>query len=131
MMPSLAALRVRLLALWKLLRHPETPWPVRAVAVLVFAYAVSPIDLVPDFIPVLGLVDDLLLLPLGLWLVVRLAPRELWQRCLAEAEAEDRPGALPKWAAGRWLGAAIVVGLWLALLAAAGWGIMEWIQAGG
>ena len=60
-----ARLGVYLLALWKLFKHPETPRAARWVAVAVLAYAVSPIDLIPDFIPVIGLLDDLVLLPLG------------------------------------------------------------------
>ena len=106
-----ASLSTRLFALWKLMRHPETPWPSRAVAAAVVAYAVSPIDLIPDFIPVLGQLDDLILLPLGLALAVRLAPPALWQACLREAEAEA--GRVPRllW------GAVLVVAIWLALLA--------------
>jgi uncharacterized membrane protein YkvA (DUF1232 family) len=78
---------IRLLALWKLLRHPDTPRAPKLVALLVLAYALSPIDLIPDFIPVLGLLDDLILVPLGVALVVRLTPAPLWQARLAEAEA--------------------------------------------
>ncbi len=55
-------------------RDPRTPWLVRLLALATAAYALSPIDLIPDFIPVLGFVDDVLLLPLGIWLVIRLAP---------------------------------------------------------
>ncbi|OYU77021.1 MAG: hypothetical protein CFE45_31150, partial [Burkholderiales bacterium PBB5] len=58
---NLGQLRVQLLALWLLFRHPATPRPVKWVAMAVLAYALSPIDLIPDFIPVLGQLDDLLL----------------------------------------------------------------------
>ncbi len=107
------ALKVRVFALWKLLRHPNTPWPSKAVAGLVLLYALSPIDLIPDFIPVLGLLDELLLLPLGLALAVALAPRPLWEACLAEArQAVDRDNArAPKWRAG----AVFIVLIWLLL----------------
>lgn len=107
------ALKIRVFALWKLLRHADTPWPSKAVAGLVLLYALSPIDLIPDFIPVLGLLDELLLLPLGLALAVALAPKPLWQACLAEAqqEADSRNARAPKW---RW-GAALVVGVWVAV----------------
>ncbi|MBB1162576.1 YkvA family protein [Aquariibacter albus] len=114
------ALKIRVFALWKLLRHPNTPWPSKAVAGLVLLYALSPIDLIPDFIPVLGLLDELLLLPLGLALAVALAPKPLWQVCLAEArqEAESRHARAPKWRAG----AVLVVLIWLLLGALAlGW----------
>lgn len=108
-------LTVYLLALWKLFKHPQTPRASRLVAIGVLLYALSPIDLIPDFIPVLGMLDDVILLPLGIALAVRLAPAELWQARLREAEASsDR---LPKLA---W-GAALVVGTWIALLVALGW----------
>ena len=67
-------------------------WP-RLVAVLVLAYALSPIDLIPDFIPVLGLLDDVILLPLGIALAVKLTPRHLWLARVAEAETGGRPAA--------------------------------------
>jgi uncharacterized membrane protein YkvA (DUF1232 family) len=103
-------LRVRLLALWVLMRHPQTPWPCKAVAAVVVAYALSPIDLIPDFIPLLGQIDDLVLVPLGLALAVRLAPPALWQQCLAQAQV--RAQRLPRilW------GAALVLLLWVAAL---------------
>ena len=64
-------------------RDPRTPWYARAVAILVAAYALSPIDLIPDFIPILGYLDDLLIVPLGILLVVRLIPRPM---CLKSIE---------------------------------------------
>src|SRR5882672_12866487 len=82
-----ARLATHLLALWKLFRHPETPRLAKVVAVAVLAYALSPIDLIPDFIPVLGLLDDVILLPLGIALAVKLTPRHLWLARVAEAEA--------------------------------------------
>jgi uncharacterized membrane protein YkvA (DUF1232 family) len=105
-----ASLSTRLLALWKLLRHPDTPRAPKLVAAFVLAYAASPIDLIPDFIPVLGQLDDLILVPLGIALAVRLTPPALWQARLAEAEASIE--RLPRL---RW-GVAIVVLAWLLLL---------------
>lgn len=117
-----ARLTVYLLALWKLYRHPETPRAARWLAVAVVAYALSPIDLVPDFIPVLGLVDDLVLVPLGIALVIKLTPPALWRARLAEAEAgADK---LPRLAAG----AALVAAVWLALLALGGWAVWAAIR---
>jgi uncharacterized membrane protein YkvA (DUF1232 family) len=112
-----ARLGTYLVALWKLFKHPDTPRAVRWVAFGVLAYAVSPIDLIPDFIPVLGMLDDLILLPLGLALVVRLTPEPLWQARLAEAEREG--GALPRLVAG----AVMVVTLWLLVLGLGAWGL--------
>ena len=60
-------------ALYLAARHPATPWYAKLVVAIVVAYAFSPIDLIPDFIPVLGLLDDLLLVPAGVWLALRLA----------------------------------------------------------
>ena len=106
-----ARLRVRLLALSKLMRHPQTPRAAKWVAFAVIAYAVSPIDLIPDFIPVLGLLDDLLLLPLGVALVIRMTPVALWQACLREAEVSGE--RLPR----LWWGALAVLVVWLIALA--------------
>jgi uncharacterized membrane protein YkvA (DUF1232 family) len=66
-------------------RHPRTPWYAKLLAGCVVAYAFSPIDLVPDFIPVLGYVDDALLVPLGVALVLRLLPADVVAECRAEA----------------------------------------------
>ncbi len=64
-------------ALYLVARDPRTPWFAKFLAAAVVAYALSPVDLIPDFIPVLGYLDDLLLLPLGIWLAVRLVPEEV------------------------------------------------------
>jgi uncharacterized membrane protein YkvA (DUF1232 family) len=104
-----ARLSITLLALWKLFKHPQTPLAVKVLAILVVAYAVSPIDLIPDFIPILGLLDDVVLVSLGVALVVKLTPRPLWEACLRDAEtgAHQLPRML-------W-GAALVVGVWVLL----------------
>jgi uncharacterized membrane protein YkvA (DUF1232 family) len=85
-----AHLATLLIALWKLFKHPDTPWAPRWVAIAVLAYVVSPIDLLPDFIPVIGLLDELVLVPMGVALAVRLTPPALWRARLAEAEAAQR-----------------------------------------
>jgi len=114
-----ARLATNLLALWKLFLHRETPWLAKAVAICVLAYALSPIDLIPDFIPVLGLLDDLILLPLGIALAVKLTPRHLWQARLAEAESGA--GQLPRllW------GAAIVLLIWLSIVTLLAWWLVS------
>ena len=103
--------------LWFAYRNPATPLLVKALCVFVVAYALSPIDLIPDFIPVLGYVDDALLLPALIWLAVRLLPKEVIDdsRVLADAwmaEQNKRPTS--------YVGAAFIVVLWL-LAAYAGW----------
>jgi uncharacterized membrane protein YkvA (DUF1232 family) len=120
-----ARLATLLLALWKLFKHPDTPWAPKLIAMAVLAYAVSPIDLVPDFIPVLGQLDDLLLLPLGVALVIRLTPVHLWQARLAEAEAGV--DQLPRWV---W-GAVVVAAIWLLLLGGFGWWLWTVIFSAG
>ena len=75
-------------------RDPRVPWYAKATAVAVAAYALSPIDLIPDFIPVIGYLDDLIIVPLGLWLVVRLIPDQVMAECRARAnEAAQRPSS--------------------------------------
>ena len=78
-----------LVAIWIAARDPRVPWYAKAVAVVVAAYALSPIDLIPDFIPVLGYLDDVLIVPAGIWLTVRLIPAELMVEFRAEASRRD------------------------------------------
>ena len=116
-------LSVYLLALWKLFKHPDTPPVAKWVAIAVVAYAVSPIDLIPDFIPVLGLLDELILIPLGVALAVRLTPKPLWESLLHEAEAQ--PQRVPR----LWWGAALIGIVWVTVLAAASWWLWGWWSA--
>lgn len=101
--------------LWFAGKHPRTPWHAKALGLFVVAYALSPIDLIPDFIPILGYVDDVLLLPALIWLTVRLLPAEVLADCRQQADEWLRArGTKPTSRAG----AVLVVGLWLALGAA-------------
>lgn len=101
------------MALWLAARDPRTPAGAKLVAGLTAAYALSPIDLIPDFIPVLGYLDDLLIVPAGIWLALRLIPPELMVELRAEAVARDKPRSLA--------GAAAVVAIWLGAVALFGW----------
>lgn len=105
------ALKQQTLALYYACRDPDTPRLSRWLALAVIAYALSPIDLIPDFIPVLGYVDDLLLLPLACWLIIRTMPEAVWQRSLEKAQTT--PVTLAK---KRWM-AAIIVLIWTVLAA--------------
>lgn len=112
-----AALRARARALKRevsaiavALRDPRTPWTARVVGALVIAYALSPIDLIPDFVPVLGYLDDLLLLPLGIWVVIALIPADVLAQARRRAQDEDSKPV-------SWLGAACVVSIWLVAVA--------------
>lgn len=73
--------------LWFACRHPQTPWLAKAIAAFAVAYALSPIDLIPDFIPVLGYLDDALLLPAMVWLAVRFLPEDVKDECHRQAQA--------------------------------------------
>ncbi|MBR0754801.1 DUF1232 domain-containing protein [Bradyrhizobium jicamae] len=77
-------------AIYLAARDPRVPWYAKALAVAVAAYALSPIDLIPDFIPVVGYIDDLILVPLGIWLVVRLVPDDVMAESRAKASAAGR-----------------------------------------
>ena len=96
-----------IVALWIAARDRRVPWHAKLVAGCVAAYALSPIDLIPDFIPVLGYLDDIVLVPLGILLAVRLIPKTLMAEFRAAAAArEGRPMSR--------VGAATVIALWVA-----------------
>jgi uncharacterized membrane protein YkvA (DUF1232 family) len=106
--------------LWFAGKHPATPWYAKALGLFVVAYALSPIDLIPDFIPVLGYVDDVLLLPGLIWLTVKLLPAEVLADCREQADAwMDKEGAKPRSRAGAalivlvWIGAGAALWIWL------------------
>lgn len=111
-------LKCDVVALYLAARSPLTPWIARVAAACVAAYALSPIDLIPDFVPVLGYLDDLLIVPLGIWLVIRMIPAELMTRFRAEAaEITARPRSMA--------GLAFIMAVWLAVLALAGWWVLR------
>jgi uncharacterized membrane protein YkvA (DUF1232 family) len=96
------------IALYLVARDPRTPWYAKVLAAAVVAYALSPIDLIPDFIPVLGYLDDLILVPAGIALVLRLVPPEVMADCREQARSRaDRPISR--------IGAAVIIGVWLLL----------------
>jgi uncharacterized membrane protein YkvA (DUF1232 family) len=107
-------------------RDPRTPWYARAAAILVAAYALSPIDLIPDFIPVLGYLDDLLIVPLGILLVVRLIPADVLEehRMIAEKRRATRPVS--------YAAAVFMVGLWIVAAGALYWWLepllLDWLR---
>jgi uncharacterized membrane protein YkvA (DUF1232 family) len=103
-------------------RDPRVPWHAKALAIFVAAYALSPIDLIPDFVPVLGYLDDVILVPVGIWLVVRLIPAHVMaeHRELAAA-AHDRPVSRTA--------AAVIVAIWIASAILCGWLIWRYLGA--
>lgn len=112
-------LKLDVVALWLAARDPRVPWRAKAIAGIVAAYALSPIDLIPDFIPVLGLVDDLLIVPAGIWLAVRLIPKPLMLEFRREATRRaERPRS--------YIAAASIALVWLAASAILFW---LWLRA--
>ena len=93
-------------ALWLAARDPRTPWRARVLAGFIAAYALSPIDLIPDFIPILGYLDDLLIVPAGLWLALRWVPPALLAEYREQAVSRARPRSL--------VAAVLIVALWVA-----------------
>jgi len=113
-----ASFKNNIYALYLASRDDRVPIPAKIIIGLVVAYAVSPIDLIPDFIPFIGYLDDLLLLPLGIWLAIRLVPQEVCQEC--QALAVKRVAEMPR----NYLAAAVIVIIWL--LAIAGFMLWAW-----
>lgn len=112
-------LRQHTLAVYYAARDPRTPLWVRLMAAMVAAYAFSPIDLIPDFIPVIGYLDDLVLIPMGLALVVRFTPPEVMASARERAlQAETRPVSI--------VAAVIVIGAWSLL----SWAGLNWLFPG-
>ena len=108
------AVKRDIVAVWIAGRDPRVIWYVRALAVAVAAYAFSPIDLIPDFIPVLGLLDDLILVPIGILLVVKLVPPDLLN--------EFREAAELRWGrVGSTAAAAIIISIWAAAFLISAW----------
>jgi len=99
-------LKREVLALYLACRDPRTPWYARAVAAAVVAYALSPIDLIPDFVPVLGYLDDLVIVPGGLMLALKLIPGPVLAECREQARLiAERPTSR--------VGVVVIVGVWL------------------
>jgi len=110
-----------LLAIYLAARDPRVPWYAKAVAIFVAGYAFSPIDLIPDFVPVLGYLDDLIIVPLGILLAVRLIPPEIMIEHRAAAELiGKRPVSNSA--------AAVIIAIWFLLAVAAGWIAYKYLE---
>lgn len=112
------ALKSEALAVYLAAKDPRTPWYVKALVFFVVAHTFSPIDLIPDFIPILGYLDDLLITPGGLWLAVRLIPPEV----LAEARVNAAGCGVER--SVRLAGAAIIFFIWIVVFVFIGWLIL-------
>jgi len=101
-------MRIETTALYLAARDPRTPWPAKLVAAAVIGYAVSPLDLIPDVIPVLGVLDDLVIVPIGIALAVRLIPRSVFEDSRRRArETVSRPSHIG------WIAATLVIVVWI------------------
>jgi len=106
--------------LWIAYRKPGLPWYARVFAALVVAYAFSPIDIIPDFIPVLGYLDDLILIPLGVSLAIKMIPREILMTAREEANIRLEENHQANWIAG-----GMILLLWLTVF---GWVIWRLLR---
>jgi uncharacterized membrane protein YkvA (DUF1232 family) len=100
-----------IMAIYIACRRPDMPWHVKLLAAVIIGYALSPIDLIPDFIPVLGYLDDLILLPLGIGLMIKLIPNEVLEECRQEAEEKYR-GKRPD----NWIWGILIIMVWAVVI---------------
>ncbi len=115
-----AALKRDALVLWFASRDPRAPWYAKWLAVFIVAYALSPIDLIPDFIPIVGYLDEIILLPGAIWLVLKLLPPQVLVDARARAQAWLEARRLsPR----NWVAAAAIVLLWVVAL----WVLWAWL----
>ncbi|MEQ6378479.1 YkvA family protein [Bacillaceae bacterium S4-13-56] len=105
------SLKRQLLILYFAYKDPRVPWFTKTVVLSVVAYALSPIDFIPDFIPILGYLDDVLLLPLGIWLSLKLISNEVLMDCRAKAKL-NQGKALPK----NWISGSLIILLWILII---------------
>jgi uncharacterized membrane protein YkvA (DUF1232 family) len=103
-------LKAEIYALYLAYKDPRTPWYARVFAVVVVGYAFSPIDLIPDFIPVLGYLDDLVLLPIGVGLTIKMIPPEVLIECRQQAQTKMSGNEPVNWTA-----AVVIITIWLLL----------------
>jgi uncharacterized membrane protein YkvA (DUF1232 family) len=101
-------LRKDIYTLYYAYKDPRVPWYAKALAATVVAYAASPIDLIPDFIPVIGYLDDLVIVPLGIIIALKIVPKDVLGECRAKAEAADAEGKLRNWYT-----AFIIIAIWV------------------
>ena len=100
--------KTEVVALYLASKHPGTPWYAKVLAALIIGYALSPIDLIPDFIPVVGYLDDLIIIPAGIALLIKIIPRDILEECRAKAQSDVLNRKSKNWVAG-----VIIVFIWL------------------
>jgi len=115
-------LKVEAYVLFFAYRDSRVSWYAKLLAILVVAYAFSPIDLIPDFIPILGYVDDIILVPLGIWVALKLIPKEVIHDCREKAQELLAKGK-PK----NWIMAALFIIIWILLGIWVSWYLYRWL----
>ena len=110
-------------AVYFAMKDPRTPWYARVLAAIIVSYAFSPIDLIPDAIPILGLLDDLVLLPLGIILLVKIIPSEVLLECRAKADAS---AAIKK--PKNWVASSMIIAIWVGIIIVTGWYLLKAIK---
>jgi uncharacterized membrane protein YkvA (DUF1232 family) len=98
-------------ALFLASKDPRVPWYAKALALIIIAYALSPIDLIPDFIPVIGYLDDLILIPAGIMLLMKMIPKEVMAECREKAVSQRKIAKKIGWIAG-----SVIVIIWLLII---------------
>ena len=115
-------LKAETVVLWFCCKHPATPLAAKILATVVVAYALSPIDLIPDFIPIIGYLDDVILIPIGIYFTLKLIPQPVIDECRLKAQDwMDRQLAKPR----SYIAAAVIIILWIAAL----WWAWTWFSA--
>jgi uncharacterized membrane protein YkvA (DUF1232 family) len=115
-------LKSEIQSLYLAARDPRTPWYAKALAACIIGYALSPVDLIPDFIPVIGYLDDLIIVPAGITILIKIMPKEVLQEC--RAKAQSQPISFRK----NWVAGMIIALIWLFLIylaASFAWGIVK------
>lgn len=107
-----------LTALYLAYRHPEVPWYAKLFMAIVIGYALSPIDLIPDFIPILGYLDDLILIPAGIKIALKMIPDHVMIECRERAIDIEK-----KSLGSSWIAAVVIIAIWILI----GWGIISFI----
>jgi len=102
-------------------KRPDVPWYAKLAAVLIVGYALSPIDLIPDFVPVLGYLDDIILIPLGISLVIKMIPKNVLEECRQQADEVFKDGKPKNWVAGT-----IIIGLWIIVIGLILYKLIDW-----
>ncbi len=118
-----AGLKQNIYALYLASRDPRVPWLAKLVVVLVVAYTLSPIDLIPDFIPLLGYIDDIFLLPLAIALAIKLMPPDIWEEYKARARAQ-LAAELPR----SYAAAVVIAIIWIIVIGIMGLWMWQWLN---